>query len=507
MLTRLKVIGFKNLAEVDVRFGAFTCIAGANGVGKSNLFDAIRFLSDLADHTLIDAATSVRDEDSRAIEIRRNIGATDITSLFQKYKDESSGNTKHSEEMHFEAEMVIPLSGVDDYGQQAEASATFLRYTLKLAYRKDDNFSSLGGLEIVHEDLVRIKGSVPKSELISATSSPWYKSIVHGNKTVPLISTENDGDKRIIKLHQDGKQGGSPVPRNAKTLPRTVLSSTNAAENQTALLARNEMRSWRLLQLEPSSLRRPDNFTSPTEIGEDGSHLAATLYHLAQTDAVKNGNGIDSKQRVSKIYGQIATKLSELIDDVYSVKVDRDEQRQTLTLQVTDKNKTSYPARALSDGTLRFLALAVIELDPTAQGVICLEEPENGIHPARIPAILKLLEAIAVDTTMEVGSDNPLRQVIINTHSPSVVGQVEDEDLLIAEIKAGGVYFSCLPNTWRDKKCGTPTVSRGTLAAYLNPVIGNNELGGSIYKGDKPRRRVIDRTDLQILLPFPITEK
>lgn len=507
MLTRLKVSGFKNLADVDVRFGAFTCIAGANGVGKSNLFDVIRFLSDLADHSLLDAATSVRDEDSRAIEVRRNVGATDITSLFRKYKDEITGETKRSEEMHFEAEMVIPVIGDDDYGQQAKASATFLRYTLKLAYRKDENFSSLGGLEIIYEDLIRVQGPVPKSELISATSKTWYKSVVYGNKTIPLISTVDDSDKRVIKLHQDGKQGGSPVSRLAKTLPRTVLSSTNAAENQTALLARNEMRSWRLLQLEPTSLRRPDSFTSPTEIGEDGSHLAATLYHLSQTENFKNGNGSDAKQKASRIYGQVASKLSELIDDVYSVKVDRDEQRQTLTLQVTDKNKTSYPARALSDGTLRFLALAVIELDPTAQGVICLEEPENGIHPARIPAILKLLEAIAADTTMEVGLDNPLRQVIINTHSPAVVGQVKDEDLLVAEIKAGGVYFSCLPDTWRDKKCGTPTVSRGTLAAYLNPVAAGSELTSQKNGNEKKRRRVIDRKDLQILLPFPITER
>jgi AAA15 family ATPase/GTPase len=48
MLTRLRVTGFKNLVDVDVRFGPFTCIAGANGVGKSNLFDAIGFLSALA---------------------------------------------------------------------------------------------------------------------------------------------------------------------------------------------------------------------------------------------------------------------------------------------------------------------------------------------------------------------------------------------------------------------------------------------------------------------------
>ncbi len=60
MITRLKVSGFKNLANVDIRFGAFTCIAGVNAVGKSNLFDAVKFLSDLSDRPLIDAAMSVR---------------------------------------------------------------------------------------------------------------------------------------------------------------------------------------------------------------------------------------------------------------------------------------------------------------------------------------------------------------------------------------------------------------------------------------------------------------
>ena len=66
MLTRLKVTGFKNLVDVDVHFGPFTCIAGQNGVGKSNLFDAIRFLSALADKTFLDAAKSVRDEGERS---------------------------------------------------------------------------------------------------------------------------------------------------------------------------------------------------------------------------------------------------------------------------------------------------------------------------------------------------------------------------------------------------------------------------------------------------------
>ena len=43
MLTRIEVDGFKNLVEFALDFGPYTCIAGANGVGKSNIFDAIRF--------------------------------------------------------------------------------------------------------------------------------------------------------------------------------------------------------------------------------------------------------------------------------------------------------------------------------------------------------------------------------------------------------------------------------------------------------------------------------
>ena len=70
MLIRLKVKGFKNLADIDVRFGPFTCIAGANGVGKSNLFDAITFLSALSSKSLMESARSVRDEQHRTTDVR-----------------------------------------------------------------------------------------------------------------------------------------------------------------------------------------------------------------------------------------------------------------------------------------------------------------------------------------------------------------------------------------------------------------------------------------------------
>ena len=60
MLTRLEVDGFKNLHGLEIDFGPFTCIAGENGAGKSNVFDAIEFLSLLSSRTLMEAALEIR---------------------------------------------------------------------------------------------------------------------------------------------------------------------------------------------------------------------------------------------------------------------------------------------------------------------------------------------------------------------------------------------------------------------------------------------------------------
>jgi predicted ATPase len=317
MLIRLKVSGFKNLVDVDIRFGPFTCIAGANGVGKSNLFDAIRFLSSLAHRPLIEAALSVRDEAGKT---------GDVRSLFHRVGD------TYAEEMSFVAEMIVPQEAVDELGQTATASITFLRYSLKLAYRSDESLRSLGSLEILEEKLEHInRGEANIHLLFPLNVQKWRNSVLIGRRTSPFISTENEDGNLFVKLHQDGGSSGRPLSRPASKLPRTVLSATNAAESPTALIAKQEMRSWRLLQLEPSSLRQPDQFTAPTTLETDGSHLAATLYYLARHSSDSNGKSLE--ENTEKIYAQIANRLAELIEDVGKVWVDRDDTRELLTLK------------------------------------------------------------------------------------------------------------------------------------------------------------------------------
>ncbi len=461
MLTRLKVNGFKNLVDVDVRFGPFTCIAGSNGVGKSNLFDAILFLGALADMPLLDAALSVRSEGGRA---------SDLRSIFRR---DAGGE---AEEMTLEAEMVVPPTGVDELGQPARAAITFLRYRLVL-FLKD------GELKIRSEDLSHINRGEAAKHLAFLHKRTWRDSVVLGERRGAFIST--DTTSGVVKLHQDfsikTKSGGRPRSHVADRLPRTVLSNVNAAENATAVLALREMQSWRLLQLEPSALRAPDVYTSPRVIAPNGAHLPATLARLARLDVRRHSPGEPDRPDVhaEAVFARIANRLAGLIDGVHSLRVDADDRREMLTLLLRDRDGAEHEARALSDGTLRFLALAVLESDPEASGVLCMEEPENGIHPQRIPAMLHLLHDLSVDPAFEVGEDNPLRQVIVNTHSPTVAAQVPGDALLVAipqtVVRDGhrskAPAFRWLPGTWRSKAApDEPTVPLGQVMAYLNSI-------------------------------------
>jgi predicted ATPase len=484
MLTRLTIHGFKNLSGVDLRLGPFTCVAGPNGSGKSNLFDAISFLAALAEHDLLNAALSVRGCENG-----------DIRNLFQR-----SGDT-WCDEMEFGVEMVIPESGQDDLGQEARASMTFVRYDLRLRYRPASPGRHPEGIQIVEEKLDRLQKGKAYSSLPFPHKKAWRDSAVRGRRTSPYISTSlgRDDATQMVSLHADsdgGLGGGRPYQVPAGSLTRTMLSSARyAATHKTQVVARQEMASWMQLQLEPTALRQPDSFTGPHTLGADGSHLPHTLYWLSQRIGDGGGSACE----------RVARRLSELVEGVREISVDVDERRQLYTLRLTDLGGTSFVASALSDGTLRFLALSVLEMDPTGRGVLCMEEPENGIHPRRTPAMVRLLQDLATDVNLPVGEDNPLRQVIVNTHSPAVVGEMPDDALVyvVSERVGSGdlrSVFAPLPHTWRTRaQPGILPVPRGEVLTFLNP-FGSSP--STPRKAQVGVRKVKEREDLACQLPL-----
>ncbi len=105
-----------------------------------------------------------------------------------------------------------------------------------------------------------------------------------------------------------------------------------------------------------------------------------------------------------------------------------------------------------------------------------MEEPENGIHPANIPAMLNLLRDLAVDPSDAPGPDNPVRQVIVNTHSPVVVQVVTPDDLLFATSRPVEgddrhmhqvLELRPMQGTWRAAQDGSKAIGKADLVPYL----------------------------------------
>lgn len=464
MLTRLEVDGFKNLVDFAVDFGPFTCIAGPNSVGKSNLFDAIRFLALLTEHTLVDAASRVRGSDTET---------SDLRGLFRSTED------GHVNQFRIAAEMLIDPHVKDDFGRPVEATSTYLRYEILIGYEPATFPGTIGRLILLSETLDYITEGEAAGKLKFPHSAQKFRKVAVVNKRRTAfgyisVQTANDGQTEIV-VHQDGGSRSPGQIALAETAPRTVVGTSNTSTTPTILAARREMQKWRFLALEPSAMRESDRFerlqTDPF-ITENGEHLPATLYRLITNAAQYNQDAQD-------IYAAITNRLAELVS-VDTVSVEVDEVRRLLTLTVKERGGVQLPAASLSDGTLRFLTLAVLATDPQAQGLICIEEPENGIHPAKMAEMVTLLTDLAVDPQEAPGFANPFRQVIVATHSPVFVQLQDPADLLFAlETRIKGPNgqpirtLRCRPleNTWRAA-AGEPTVGMATILAYLSSPPG-----------------------------------
>ena len=460
MLTRLEANGFKNLIDFAVDFGPYTCIAGSNGIGKSNVFDAIHFLSLLADHSILEAALQVR---SRTGDTAR------LDDLFFR------SDTVCKEKFKIAAEMLVDQHVSDDFGRPGQATSTFLRYEIEIGRRTADSSTDgpTSDLELHSESLQLIRqGDAGKQLRFPHSKSRFRDSAVRNRRFAKTgyISTERagDGTPEII-VYQDGGSRGPGQRAPARTAPRTIVSTTSTIATPTILAARREMQKWRLLALEPSAMRRPDRLgRDPTAVSDNGAHLAGALNRL---NRLAGDNGY--------VAGRISARLAEFVP-VTSVDVVRDDVRELLSISITETNGQRFSASAISDGTLRFLALAILAEDPEAGGVLCIEEPENGIHPERLPSMEGLMRDLAVDTDSAVGDGNVMRQLILATHSPYLLQLQEPADILIAkettkrydEVTVPCVRCYPLAGTWRADKSGPAVLGLSTMHDYLQPPDG-----------------------------------
>jgi len=389
MITYIKINGFKSFHNFEMEFRPFTVIAGVNASGKSNLFDALKLLSRLAE----------TDNLKKAFKEQRG----EFIELFTQY-----GENEYATEMEFCMEMLVNKKVKDDWNRTANLKYTRLRYELKI--KRFTNALGIEDLAVIYEHLENLKHQKDEwIKLIPKNSREyWRPKVAIGRRTTPYIKTDIENNIPTVLVPQDGVQGGNKRRFPLNNASRSVLSSFENIDFPHVLAAREEMRSWKFLQLNPADLRQPTSKdTGESVLTQSGKNLAGVLYRIKQED----------EYTLKEITREFQTFLPNFID----VNVIDDTESKQYLIKLKDKDRKEYTSRILSEGTLRILALCILEYDSEHTGLLCFEEPENGIHPFRIETMAKLLKDLSVDF---IKTDMPLRQVIVNTHSPVLVGHI-----------------------------------------------------------------------------------
>jgi predicted ATPase len=172
---------------------------------------------------------------------------------------------------------------------------------------------------------------------------------------------------------------------------------------------------------ETAGIKQPGQLNDNRFLRQDASNLAAFLRALQQTHPIRYARIRETIQLAAPFFDDFI--LEPLADNP---NLNRLEWRQ---------KDSDYPflAHQISDGTLRFMALTVLLLQPNPPPVIILDEPELGLHPVAIDLLASLIYEAALHN-----------QVIIATQSPALISHFEPEEITVVDRIDGASRFNRL---------------------------------------------------------------
>jgi predicted ATPase len=212
----------------------------------------------------------------------------------------------------------------------------------------------------------------------------------------------------------------------------------------------DSLTSWRVYHFhdtsESAQIKKIGAINDDLYLRPDAGNLAAFLYRLKKTKSAHYEMIRDTIRLVAPFFDDFILRP-------------RPENENTIQLEWRERG-SDYPflAHHLSDGTLRFMCLATLLLQPDLPSTILIDEPELGLHPYAINVLASLMRSAATRT-----------QIIVSTQSVSLVDQFDPEDLLIVERRDQATVIERL-----DPK----RLSRWLKRYSLSELWEKNVLGG-----------------------------
>jgi predicted ATPase len=257
--------------------------------------------------------------------------------------------------------------------------------------------------------------------------------LLEGEKQCPLITRESEGrwlvnadGQRLLTVEAE-RSAMELAPRNWDGYPLKWF-----AQN------------WRHYHLVPSLMKQPNQVGAGGVLEHQGQNLSAWLMWL-QTRAPENFN------RIAEVARDVFPEIRRILTwptqqgTVYLASEEQALARPTPLIQ-------------MSDGELAFIALLSLVCAPDGLGgtLFLVEEPENHLHPRLLETIVALLRQVQE----EVSDRNVPSQILLTTHSPFLVDQMNLDEIL-----------------WIEKRRGETVVVRPSDKTHLRKLVEDKALG------------------------------
>lgn len=341
MITSLTLHNWKSFEDATLLIDQITFLIGTNASGKSNLVDALIFLSRLSTgERLADVCKSIRGGIDQII--RRGCESSSIEVIFKR-------------------------------------NGTQYKYRLEFSVSNAEAYVNSESLEV----------AMKSNEWRNLFDTDYIKSDEDTNQITARFDKDRRGPRKGIRLRRDiivlSQVQGQNVLKAIKDGARAVLESFGS-----------------IYVLDPIPGRMRDYVQLSEVLNSDGSNVAGVIAALSEEhhETEERGNTFaDTLTRyvsklpekdIRKIWAERVGRFKDTA--MVYCREDWDETGDTMEID----------ARSMSDGTLRFIAIIVALLTREPDSLIVIEEIDNGLHPSRAGELIYALTDIAGSRDFDV---------------------------------------------------------------------------------------------------------
>jgi predicted ATPase len=386
-IEKLKIKNFKVFKNVEIRDLPNMCVfLGANGVGKTTLFDVFGFLSS---------------------SLKNNIK----TALNQRggYKEVISRDSEG------DIEFEIKFRNTPD-----KYVSPLITYELAIDLNQDNQ-------PIVTKEVLSYRRG--------KTGKP-YRFLNFSNGKGYAITNEEEFEetKQEFKEKREEQTLDSPDILAIKGLGQFQKFKAISA-------FRRLLENWFVSNFQIQSAQNIEDTGLSEHLSTTGNNLAQVTKYIYENNRSVFNNILEKMTK--RVPGVAQVEAKETIDG-------------RIVLQFKDGSfKDPFISRYVSDGTIKMFAYLVLLYDPTPHPLLCVEEPENYLHPELLTELAEEFREYA-----QKGG-----QVFISTHSPDFVNVLNVDELF-----------------WLNKEKGYTSIKRAKDDDIVKQLVKEGDLLGALWK-------------------------